>query len=650
MQITELQIRNFKSIGSMKISDVENALILVGKNNTGKTAVLDAIRAVSGVYEIQDEDFQEDYANIEIGVKLLITPEDLRGFHSSGVISSYRRYDAWYRDFCKKLPSYREETEEGEEAENREKTEDREKTEKREGAEGREQAAGGTLAFTFTANRDGKIRYSDGVQKNNTWILKLFPVIYYMDSQRNLKQFQDDVLLLQEDELLKRMRSGCCLFNQAKLCDHCFSCIGLINQKKPEELNAFETAKLLDFKLYQLNLDEFSKKVNKNYRRNGGQDRIVYSMNRDIERMLSVTAEIYSEGKKNPRPVEQLGKGMRSIYMLSLLETYAEGEGQNPGIIIVEEPELFLHPKLQKISGEILYRLSRKNQVIFSTHSPNLLSNFNSRQIRQVVLDDNGCSTVRRHTNISVILDDLGYSANDLMNVDFVFIVEGKQDKSRLPLLLQKYYSEMYDEKGNLSRVAIITTNSCTNIKTYANLKYMNQVYLKDNFLMIRDGDGKDSGMLKRQLCRYYEERNQQDVDHLPRVTEKNVLILKYYSFENYFLNPEIMTQLHIIRSPEEFYEIFLEKWKEYLHKIKSGQRLQEVLGRDLENVEDVRTHMEEIKIHMRGHNLYDIFYGRYKNQETKVLRRYIELAPRDDFRDILEAIDRFIYFENRKR
>lgn len=43
----------------------------------------------------------------------------------------------------------------------------------------------------------------------------------------------------------------------------------------------------------------------------------------------------------------------------------------------------------------------------------------------------------------------------------------------------------MYDENGNLQRIAIITTNSCTNIKTYANLKYMNQIYLKDNFLMI---------------------------------------------------------------------------------------------------------------------------------------------------------------------
>ena len=83
---------------------------------------------------------------------------------------------------------------------------------------------------------------------------------------------------------------------------------------------------------------------------------------------------------------------------------------------------------------------------MFSTHSPNLLSNFNSRQIRQVFLNDDGLSEVREKTDISAVLDDLGYSANDLMNVNFVFIVEGKQDKSRLPLLIRKYYSETYDE------------------------------------------------------------------------------------------------------------------------------------------------------------------------------------------------------------
>ena len=174
-----------------------------------------------------------------------------------------------------------------------------------------------------------------------------------------------------------------------------------------------------------------------------------------------------------------------------------------------------------------------------------------------MIVGEDGYSEVVEKTDISAVLDDLGYSANDLMNVNFVFIVEGRQDKNRLPLLLKKYFSEVYDEAGNLSRIAIITTNSCTNIKTYANLKYMNQIYLKDNFLMIRDGDGKDHEMLKHQLCKYYEERNMEDIDSLPRVTERNVLVLKYYSFENYFFNPKVMAQLGIVESEEQFYEIF---------------------------------------------------------------------------------------------
>lgn len=625
MRISYLHISHFKSIRDLEIKDIENALILVGQNNTGKTTVLDAVRAVGGSYVIKPEDFDEDGANIEIDVSLNIENDDFEKLQKSGKISKYRKIDAWKQEFYKKLPSFAYNTDD------------------------EDSILGGSLDFTFIANRDGRIRYDDGYRKNNPYIKEIFPKIYYVDAERNLSQFQNDMLLLQEDEQLKKMRENSCLFNQAKTCNRCFSCIGLINQKKPEELTAFETSKLLDYKLYQLSLDDFAKKVNRNFRKNGGQDRVLYSMNRNIESMLSVTTELYQEAAGVTRPIERMGKGMRSIYMLSLLETYTEDEDQNPSIIMVEDPEIFLHPTLQKTSGDILYRLSKKNQVIFSTHSPNLLPNFNKRQIKQVVLDENGMPTVRQDTDISAILDNLGYTANDLMNVNFVFIVEGKQDKSRLPLLLKKYYSEMYDDKGNLSRVAIITTNSCTNIKTYANLKYMNQVYIKDQFLMIRDGDGKDPDVLKRQLCKYYEEQDIRDIDHLPRVKPKNVLILKYYSFENYFLNPKIMSQIGVIEDEEEFYEIFLEKWKEYLYRIKSGCHLRQILGHDIENVEDVKANMEQIRIYMRGHNLFDVFYGRFRDRETELLEKYVELAPKEDFADILDSINRFIYFESRK-
>lgn len=616
MKIQKLRIRNFKAIRDMVLEDLENALILVGKNSTGKTAVLDAVRFVAGNYQVSREDFREGHPPVLVEVKLEIEEEDLRSFHQQGLVSKYRRYDAWLEDFKKKLPSYQE----------------------------------GWLTFTCSANWQGEVRYADGKKKNNSYISQIFPKVYYIDTQRDLGQFQKDLLLWIEDDMVRRMRSGCCMFDRAKPCTHCFECIGLINQKSAAELNAFEASRLLDYKLYQLNLDDFSKKMNRNFRRNGGQEEIRYSMNRNVEQMLSVTAETYNQGQNLTRPVSRMAKGMRSVYMLSLLETYAEGNSRNPGIILVEEPEIFLHPQMQKVAGEILYRLSRKNQVMFTTHSPNLLSDFNTRQIRQMVLDSEGCSRIMERTDISRILDDLGYTASDLMNVDFVFIVEGKQDKSRLPLLLQKYYGETYDAQGHLSRIAIITTNSCTNIKTYANLKYINQIYLKDRFLMIRDGDGKDAGELRHQLCRYYEERKKEDVDTLPRITPRNVLILKYYSFENYFLNPVWMVKMGVLSSEEEFYTIFLEKWKEYLYRIRSGKHLRAVLGKDLETVEDVKEHMEEIKIYLRGHNLFDIFYGRYKNREQEILRQYVELAPREEFQDILEAIDRFIYFENRKK
>lgn len=615
MKIKELCIQNFKSIRRMHIQDIENALILVGQNNTGKTTVLNAVRAAGGDYRIVPEDFDEDGANIEITVSLEFTGKDLDLLRQKGVVSKYRRRDAWMQDFRKKLPSFSE----------------------------------NVLTFTMSANRNGQIRYHDGFRKHNPYIQEVFPKVYYVDSERSLEQLQNDLFFLQKDELLFKMRSGCCMFDQARKCNRCFRCIGLIQKKRPAELNVMETSKLLDYKLYQLNLDEFARKINKNFRKNGGREEILYSINRDAERMLSVTTKIHSPAQNLLRPIERMGKGMRCIYLFSLLEAYTEIRETLPNIIMIEDPEIFLHPRLQKVAGEILYRLSRKNQVIFSTHSPNLLPNFNSRQIRQVILDKEGCSAIREKTDISAILDDLGYTAGDLMNVNFVFIVEGRQDKSRLPLLLKKYYSETYDSDGNLSRIAIITTNSCTNIKTYANLKYMNQIYIRDQFLMIRDGDGEDPSRLKRQLCRYYEERNLEDMDKLPRVRPENVLILRYYSFENYFLNPKIMAMLGIIESEDAFYEIFLEKWKEYLYRITSGRHLTAILGQDLNSVEDVKAHMEEIRTYMRGHNLFDIFYGRYKNEETALLERYIELAPREDFRDILEAVEQFPYFESRR-
>lgn len=157
MRIKDIRIRNFKSIREIHIPDIEQALILVGQNSTGKTAVLDALRAVAGSYQVRKEDFREDYPNIEIMLTLTVGEEDLQRMYHHGIVSSYRRYESWRRDFGRKIPSFKD----------------------------------GEVTFEFTANREGKIRYGDGISKHNRYIPMLLPKLYYIDAQRDLENFEE---------------------------------------------------------------------------------------------------------------------------------------------------------------------------------------------------------------------------------------------------------------------------------------------------------------------------------------------------------------------------------------------------------------------------------------------------------------------------
>ena len=48
MKIKRLHIKNYKSIKELEIDDAQDALILVGRNNSGKSVILDAIRVAVG--------------------------------------------------------------------------------------------------------------------------------------------------------------------------------------------------------------------------------------------------------------------------------------------------------------------------------------------------------------------------------------------------------------------------------------------------------------------------------------------------------------------------------------------------------------------------------------------------------------------------
>lgn len=350
MQIKEISIKNFKSIRKLRMTNIEKAFIVVGKNSTGKTVILDAILAVAGIYQIKSSDYYVPEGNIRIDITYEVTKEDLKSFHDRGVVSKYKRYDAWYGDFRKKVPSF---------------------TPVEEGNSFR-------LYISFTANKGGIVRYGDGISKHNPHLIKLLPKIHYIDHARNIEGIQRDILLAQGKDAIVSLRENVCMFDSAKRCVNCFQCMGIIEKKKPEELSIMEAAKLLEYKLYHRNLDSFVEKLNDCFRRNSERAQSIrYDMSFNIDEIFQMDTVVLNHERNTVGPLSTMSEGTKSIYILSLLEAYIAEQNSIPSIIMMEDPEAYLHPQLQKSASEILYRLSKKNQVIFSTHSPNLLFTFN---------------------------------------------------------------------------------------------------------------------------------------------------------------------------------------------------------------------------------------------------------------------------------
>lgn len=59
-------------------------------------------------------------------------------------------------------------------------------------------------------------------------------------------------------------------------------------------------------------------------------EEILYTLTCNPDAIFHVTAETLRDGQQHSQPIEDLSNGMKSIYMLSLLETYIDSENASP--------------------------------------------------------------------------------------------------------------------------------------------------------------------------------------------------------------------------------------------------------------------------------------------------------------------------------
>ncbi|MEA3403159.1 MAG: AAA family ATPase [Armatimonadota bacterium] len=108
----------------------------------------------------------------------------------------------------------------------------------------------------------------------------------------------------------------------------------------------------------------------------------------------------------------QLSDG--SLRTVSLLTLLLQPEDRLPSLMIIDEPELGLHPYVLTMVADLLRSVSRVCQVIVATQSPLLVDHFQPQDVVVVERDEQGCSLFRRlsEDELSEWLED--YSLGEL--------------------------------------------------------------------------------------------------------------------------------------------------------------------------------------------------------------------------------------------
>ena len=172
-------------------------------------------------------------------------------------------------------------------------------------------------------------------------------------------------------------------------------------------------------------------------------------------------------------------------------------------VLAVEEPENSIHPRTQRILAQTLWGHAESRQILISTHSPSLVSSYPLESVNLVTREDGASSIVPvDDTNVRRVIDELGIRPSDVLESDALVFVEGESDEK----VFKAWYDTLRTCIGNenlaRTRCLFLGVWGLSNLPFYLDSKILKSRRLQPGIFHIVDGDIHESPDKERQWKR----------------------------------------------------------------------------------------------------------------------------------------------------
>ena len=540
MIITKLRINNYKNIEDMALEFVKGKNIIVGQNNSGKSNIISAINLVIGEKwpskRYEDNFYYQDSDSFTISLQLSECSE-----FDTTYLENYGKKTA----LCKLTPDLE--------------------------------------YLKMSPDEIDEL----GIAIKTDWVLST-DLISLIENAKNMyitlhsKKGEDAIYTLSmilDDGYLYKFK----YFSQELLTSFITSAIipSERNIKNELAVNNYSWYGKLIKKVWQEMSDEDKEKLNENNTNlsqvtnsifegltselgDSVKDAIPY--NKLEFKLIQDTKTDYYKGIKILLDdgyyslLDDKGSGIKSLIIIELFKLYCKKYHKFSSCLIVEEPEVFLHPQARSVLSKKIdqFLLENSNQTIVTTHSEQFLSNFDIKQLTFINKEDN------KSVKYKIIDSDFTERDFQKMNIitktdnaemyfaNSVILVEGGE-KYIIRKLIDLYKDELFLDYNNCSLIKVGGKSyfgiykkmleklgkKVYIIGDYDNLKEEINEYLPQTLLEKLNTIKSVTGGLKA-FSEYSTEQQEELEEIFKYLKDNNIYILHNGALEDYYNKQEI--------------------------------------------------------------------------------------------------------------